>query len=76
VNSGGWGSIERNFNALVGCCFNLGKNRFLFCKWVTSLEGCDVINSSYEYFFLCLLNSSMECWAEVFWTNMVRMLWI
>jgi len=46
MNSSSWGSVKRNIDALVDCCFDLGKNRWLFCEWVASLEGCDVINSS------------------------------
>jgi len=74
MNSSSWGSVKRDVDALVDCCFNLGKNRGLFCEWVASLEGCNVMNSSCKDFFFWLLNGSMKCWAEVFWVNMIGVL--
>jgi len=52
VNSGSWGSVKRDSDALLNCCFDLGENGSLFCERVTSLEGCDVVNSSCKYFFV------------------------
>ena len=69
-----WGSIEGNGDFLVNCCFDLGKDRCLFCEWMASLEGCDVVNSSCKDFFFWLLDSGVECWAEVFVTNMIWVL--
>ena len=61
--------------ALFDCWFNLRKNRFLFCERVTSLEGCNVVNSSCEYFLVWwLFDSCMECWAEVLRTDVVWVL--
>jgi len=74
VNSSSWGSVERDIDALGDCCFDLGKNRRLFCKWVASLEGCNVMNSSCKDFFFWLLDGSMKCWAEVLWINMMGVL--
>jgi len=76
MNGSGWGNIKRDIDALLDCCFDLGKDRSLFCEQVTSLEGCNMINSFYKDFFLLLLNGSMKCWAEVFCTNLVWVLWV
>ena len=37
------------------------------------MEGCNIVNSSYKYFFF-LLNSGMEHWAKVLWVNVVWVL--
>jgi len=52
VNGGGWDSIKGDGDALLDCCFDLRKDRGLFCEWIGSLEGCDVVNSSCEHFFM------------------------
>jgi len=74
VNGSGWGGVKRDINALVDSCFDLGKNGGLFCEWVASLESCDVVNSSYKNFCFWLLDSSVKCWAEVLWVNMMGVL--
>jgi len=71
-----WGSIKGNLDSLVDCCFDLRKDRCLFCEGVASLESCDVMNSSCKDFFFWLLCSSIECWAEVFWADVVWVLMI
>ena len=76
MNSSSWGSIERDIDALLDCCFDLGKDGVLFCEWEASLESCNMINSSCKDLFLLLLNGSMKCWAEVFCTDVVWMLWV
>ena len=76
MNGSGLGSIKRDFDALVDCCFDLGKNRGLFCEWVASLESCDMMNSSCKDFFFWLFDCSVECWAKVLCTDMVCMLWV
>jgi len=75
VNSGSWGSIKRDVDALVDCCFDLGKDRLLFCERVTSLEGCDMMNSCKDFFFW-LLDGSVKCWTEVLWVNVMGVLGI
>ena len=52
LDSGSWDSIKGDNDALLDCCFNLGKNRSLFCERIGSLEGCNVVNSSCKYFFM------------------------
>jgi len=74
MNGGDWGNIERDIDALVDCCFDLGKNRGLFCEWVASLEGHDVMNSSCKDFFFWLLDGSVKCWTEVLWVNVMWVL--
>jgi len=74
VNSTCWSGVKRNRNSLVNCCFNLGKDRYLFCEWVTSLEGCNVIDSSCKDFFFWLLDGGMKCWAGVFWADIMWVL--
>ena len=77
MNGSGRGGVKRNVVALFDCGFNLRKDRFLFCEWVTSLEGCNVVNSSCKYFLVWwLLDGCVECWAEVFWTDVVWVLWV
>jgi len=58
----------------VNCCFDLGKDEFLFCEWMTSLESCDVVNSFCKNFFFWLFSSSIKCWAKVFWADIVQVL--
>jgi len=76
MDSACWGSVKGNRDALMNCCFNLRKDRCLFSEWVTSLEGCDVMNSSCKDFFFWLLSGSIKCWAEVFWANVVWVLMV
>jgi len=74
VNSGGWGSVKRDFDALLDCSFDLGKDRGLFCEWMASLEGCDVMNPSCKNFFFWLLDGSVKHRAVVFWINVMQVL--
>ena len=52
MKGSGWGGMKRDFDTWLDCCFDLGKDRSLFCEWVTSLEGCNVVNPSCKYFFV------------------------
>ena len=74
MNSGSWGGVKRDGNALVNCCFNLGKNRSLFCEQVAFLKSCNAVNSSCKYIFFWLLNGSVKCQTEMLWVNVMWML--
>jgi len=74
MNGTCWGGIKGNGDSLVDCCFDLGKDRFLFCERVASLESCDVMDSSCKDFFFWLFNSGMKCWAEVLWADVMWVL--
>jgi len=41
---------------------------------MASLEGCNVMNSSCNDFFFQLFDSSMKCWAKVFWVDIMWVL--
>jgi len=43
---------------------------------MASLESCDVVNSPCKDFFFWLFDSSMKCWAEMFFTNVVWVLMV
>jgi len=69
-----WGSVKGNGDSLINCCFDLGKDRCLFCEWVASLEGCNVMHSSCKDAFFWLLNGGVKCWAIMFWIDVMWVL--
>ena len=75
MGGSGGDSVKGDRDALLNGSFNLGKNGFLFFKRMGSLKGCDMMNSSCKDFFF-LFNSGVEGWTEVFWINVVWMLWV
>jgi len=69
-----WSGVKGNRDSLVNGCFDLGKDRCLFCEQVTSLESCDMMNSSCKDFFLWFFSSGVKCWTEVSWVDVVQVL--
>ena len=76
MGGSGRGGVKGNLDALLNGSFNLGKDGFLFFERMGSLKGCDVMDPSGKNFFLLLFDRGMKGWAEVFWVNVVWMLWV